>query len=1041
MSRLVQLFILAVLALGFASRGQAQSFTLIGSTPDVASSDVPGAISRTGNSILYTRATTGGSEWFWDSISASFTFQTPVFASGISPDGTTLFGQNPTNLQSFTYAPSTNLYNSILTAGSTSSSPVAISSSDGTVFGTDVLSAGGSEAYSWTSAGGVSTLSYTGFTYTVPTAISQDGTVLYGAAYNNPNFSAAGADLTAFRWTSSTGIVSIGSFYPTGCSDTGATVVGMNSSGYPVLWTSAKGVTQLGAVNVSANTPPVAISPDGTYASYNHSSEGYLWNVAGSTLIPLGTNTSVVASSNNRFPGTSGTENGYYQVGYAGATTPGFVDVGTVLDSYGVVSQATSDTLTFDGASYGIGHMSLNGTAMYGSALDSTTGKTVYWYADIPLIATPVSLSYSAPADDTLTVPASQGVLSQDLNAYGAVAVLSKAPAGDPTMTLSSDGSFSYTPTGNYGGNGTSDSFQYYTQTFGVNSAPVTVTLYFDNFKEGSTYNTLDISIAPTIVGGSSTTATLGFTSSSSITTTVSATNATLPGGSSVVVSNGAGSFTVDTAPVTTSTVATVTVTYASTYTKTATASFTIEPPVAYSLKFSPTTAFTPGGTTTGTVTLTGTTAAATTVALAYSSNTTGPASVTVAKGAKTANFTVTMSATNPTTKQTITATTGSTSVSSSLAVNGLVKITSLTLSPTSVTGGAGSVATVTLLGPVQAAAGEVLNLSATGATVPSTVTVPGGQSSTTFNVSTQPVASVTSATITASNSTNSQTATLTINPPALNAFSVSPTSVIEGNSVTGSVGLSGNAPTGGLAVSITYSANTSGSATVTVPAGSSSTTFTISTSDLTATATQNLTAKVGSVTLSAALTIQVPLLTTFTLSPTSVAAGGTVTGTVNFDSNAPTGGLPVTITYSANTSGPATVTVPVGTTSQTFTVSTTSPAVTATQNLSAQTTPTNTASASLTITVPTVSTFTINPTSVTEGATATGTVTLSGTAATPGVPVSITYSADTSGPAPLRFPRTPDLADIHDQTSTPRSNGNSNTDCGNGIHDSNGHR
>src|SRR3989440_97549 len=94
-----------------------------------------------------------------------------------------------------------------------------------------------------------------------------------------------------------------------------------------------------------------------------------------------------------------------------------------------------------------------------------------------------------------------------------------------------------------------------------------------------------------------------------------------------------------------------------------------------------------------------------------------------------------------------------------------LPTVSSLTLNPTSVTGGTqSSTGTVTLSGPAPAGGAQVmLSSSNAAASVPSSVTVPAGSSSATFTVNTSIVLISTSATISASYNSTTQTASLAI--------------------------------------------------------------------------------------------------------------------------------------------------------------------------------------------------------------------------------------------------------------------------------------
>lgn len=96
----------------------------------------------------------------------------------------------------------------------------------------------------------------------------------------------------------------------------------------------------------------------------------------------------------------------------------------------------------------------------------------------------------------------------------------------------------------------------------------------------------------------------------------------------------------------------------------------------------------------------------------------------------------------------------------------GPVSLYSVTLNPTSVTGGTSSTGTVTLSGAAPSGGAVVsLSSSAAGATVPASITVAGGASSATFTVNTGAVTAPTPITITATYSGASKTAALTVTP------------------------------------------------------------------------------------------------------------------------------------------------------------------------------------------------------------------------------------------------------------------------------------
>ncbi len=165
--------------------------------------------------------------------------------------------------------------------------------------------------------------------------------------------------------------------------------------------------------------------------------------------------------------------------------------------------------------------------------------------------------------------------------------------------------------------------------------------------------------------------------------------------------------------------------------------------------------------------------------------------------------------------------------------------LSSLTLNPTSVTGGNSSTGTVTLSGAVPAG-GAIVTLSSNNtaaARVPSSVTVAAGATSATFTVSTNAVAASTTVTISAAYSGATLSASLTVTPappppPTVSSLTLNPANVFGGQSSTGTVTLTGPAPAGGAQV---FLSSSNGAARVTssviVPAGATSATFTVNTS------------------------------------------------------------------------------------------------------------------------------------------------------------------------------------------------------------------
>jgi hypothetical protein len=99
--------------------------------------------------------------------------------------------------------------------------------------------------------------------------------------------------------------------------------------------------------------------------------------------------------------------------------------------------------------------------------------------------------------------------------------------------------------------------------------------------------------------------------------------------------------------------------------------------------------------------------------------------------------------------------------------------VASLSLNPTTVTGGNSSTGTVTLTAVAQAATTVALASNNVAATVPASVVVPAGSNSRSFTVTTTQVPAATTAVITASLNNTSRSVTLTINPPGTDTVAI----------------------------------------------------------------------------------------------------------------------------------------------------------------------------------------------------------------------------------------------------------------------------
>jgi hypothetical protein len=234
----------------------------------------------------------------------------------------------------------------------------------------------------------------------------------------------------------------------------------------------------------------------------------------------------------------------------------------------------------------------------------------------------------------------------------------------------------------------------------------------------------------------------------------------------------------------------------------------------------------------------------------------------------------------------------------------------------------------------------------------------------------------------------------------SLSSLSVNPTSVTAGNSSTGTVTLSGPAPSGGAQVTLS-SSNTAAArvpSSVTVAAGATSTSFMVSTSTVSTSTQITISATFGGATQTASLALTPQPNFILSASPSSVSViqgksgastiavtpqngfGGSVSLSVS--------GLPsgVTASFSPN---PATATSTMTlAASNAATIGTVTATITGTSG-----TLTHTTTIILSVTpppLPTVSSLTLSPASVIGGMSSTGTVTLSGPAPAGGAQVTL---------------------------------------------------
>jgi len=292
----------------------------------------------------------------------------------------------------------------------------------------------------------------------------------------------------------------------------------------------------------------------------------------------------------------------------------------------------------------------------------------------------------------------------------------------------------------------------------------------------------------------------------------------------------------------------------------------------------------------------------------------------------------------------------------------GVIQVSSVAVSPNSVTGGATVNGTVTIA-QAAGASGVTVKLQSSNraiAVTPDNVVVQPGTNSATFIVQTNPVAvnpnvvaDPPSVEISAQAGTSTKSVKLTVLPARLAAFIFNPTSVTGGTAATGQVTITGPAPSGGLAIGIALVNPNSPQpsvhdaialrlqaplvavpAQVVVPAGATSATFQANTKGVTANTQVQINASNGVfVTKTATLTLTPPQVASVSLSPTTDPVGGTsVTGTVTMTAAVPADGATIALsivdTHDYITCGtaptiPGNVSIPGGASSATFPVNT----------------------------------------------------------------------------------------------------------------------
>ena len=237
------------------------------------------------------------------------------------------------------------------------------------------------------------------------------------------------------------------------------------------------------------------------------------------------------------------------------------------------------------------------------------------------------------------------------------------------------------------------------------------------------------------------------------------------------------------------------------------------------------------------------------------------------------------------------------------------VNVSSFKLSANPVIGGNTLTGTITL-NKAAPTGGELITLSGDATVqIPATINIPEGSSSAQFNITTNIVSTDTDVKINAAQYTLTDTVSLKVLAPKLSSVSALQNPVVGGSVMQGTVTLTGNAPMGGINVSLSSNVSNFGiSSSVNIPAGQHHGVFAVTTPIETTDTPVTITASVGGVTLKTNVTVLAASLQSITLSSPSVVGGSqfVISGALTFNGPTPKNGVVVKI--SSNKTAAATV-------------------------------------------------------------------------------------------------------------------------------------
>lgn len=362
------------------------------------------------------------------------------------------------------------------------------------------------------------------------------------------------------------------------------------------------------------------------------------------------------------------------------------------------------------------------------------------------------------------------------------------------------------------------------------------------------------------------------------------------------------------------------------------------------------------------------------------------------------------------------------------------VALTGLSVAPRVVYGPGTVVGTVNLNGPAPVG-GVLVELSLTffpaiaggiaPATIPTSVVIPGGQTTATFEVEMAAVGSRQRVNVRASALGVTLEQDCYINPPFVSSLAINPVVVPGGTTTTGTVTLNSEAPAGGMSVAVSSNSGlASVPATVVVPEGSTTATFDIETGVVVSGQSSALiTATAGGGSKSRAVYVNQPYLNALTFAPVITVSTNGTTGTVTLTGPAPLGGLVVSLESDhASVTVPATVTVNEGAASALFPVQTVSGVEPQVRAFMTATLGPVVKRAAVYVNRPFLQSLSLTPSIVYGGTASTGTVTLNAPAPAGGLTITLSdNSGKATTPASVTIPEG-DTSAMFEVTTVPTS-------------------